>query len=377
MDISKHIAERVKAVPLGRQTSVAIPGLIGMSSGTPDFEPPEFIFEAMREAVAEKRIQYTAWAGTPELRRAVAGKLERENGLDYDPDTEIMVTSGAQEALVSVLMGILDPGEKALIPSPHYGNYSDVARMLGAELVAVPTTIESNFTVDPEALAAAITPSTKLLVIVTPCNPTGTVLPEAVLQSVAALAVERDLLVIADEIYEHYVFDGHRHVSLATLPGMRERTITLNSLSKGFALTGLRIGYVAAPAALIDAFMPFHHAMTICATSIAQAGATAALNHPRDWFAPILKEYDRRRGLWLEALDRLGLPYCEPQGAYYVAFDTSQTGLSGTEFATRLREEAKVMMGKAADSVMRGSLMLKSPQLEEGLERLASFVHGL
>ena len=377
MDISKHLAERVKQVPLGRQTSVVIPGLINMGTGTPDFDPPEFIFEAMSEAIAGHEVKYTLWAGTPELRQAAADKLERENGLTVDPDTEVMTTSGAQEALVAVLMGLLDPGDNALIPSPHYSTYGDVARMIGAELIPVPTTRESNFTIDPEALAAAITPRTKVLVMVTPSNPTGTVLPEETLRGVAELATERDLLVISDEIYEHYVFDGHKHVSMATLPGMRERTITLNSLSKSYALTGLRVGYVAAPAALIDAFMPFHHAITICANSVAQAGATAALNHPRDWFAPILSEYDRRRRLWMSTLDDLGLPYGEPQGAYYVAIDVSQTGLSSGEFAKRLRDEVKIVMGRASDTVMRASLMQTSPEFEEGLERIATFVRGL
>ncbi|MAZ53148.1 MAG: hypothetical protein CMO31_03925 [Trueperaceae bacterium] len=377
MDITKHIAQRVKTIPLGRQTSVAVPGLIGLSSGTPDFEPPEFIFEAMREAIDAKKASYTAWAGSPELRQAAATKLKRENQLTFNPDNEIMVTSGAQEALVSVLMGTLDPGENALIPTPHYGNYSDVARMLGAELVTVPTTIDSNFTIDPDALEASITPKTRMLIIVTPCNPTGTVIPEETLRGIAEVAVRNNLLVLSDEIYEHYVYGEHKHVSLASFPGMRERTIVLNSLSKGYALTGLRVGYVAAREELIDAFMPFHHAMTICATSVAQAGATVALEHPRDWFEPILQEYERRRGVWTTALDQMGFPYCELQGAYYVAFDISDTGLSAAEFSNRLREEGKVLMGNAGPTIMRGSLMQKSPLIEEGLDRLASFSRSL
>ncbi len=377
MDISKHIAKRVQAVPLGKQTSVAIPGLINMGSGTPDFEPPAFIFDAMRAALEQQQVKYTAWAGTPELRQAAATKLERENGLVVDPDSEIMVTSGAQEAVVSVMMGLLDPGENALIPSPHYGTYGEAARMIGGELIPVPTTVESNFTIDVGALAAAITPATKALIMVTPSNPTGTVLPEATLREVAALAIERDLVVVADEIYEHYVFGGHRHVSMATLPGMRERTITLNSLSKGYALTGVRVGYVVAPEAFIDAFMPFHHAITICANAVAQAGAAAALAHPRDWFDPILREYDRRRQLWMTTLDDVGLPYAEPQGAYYVAIDVSDSGLDAAGFSRRLRDEAKVVVGRAAENVLRASLMQDSPKFEEGLERFATFVRGL
>ncbi len=377
MDISKHISKRVQAIPLGRQTSVAIPGLINMGSGTPDFEPPAFIFDAMRAALDQQQVKYTAWAGTPELRQAAATKLEQENGLAVDPDSEIMVTSGAQEAVVSVMMGLLDPGENALIPSPHYGTYGEAARMIGGELIPVPTTVESNFTIDVGALADAVTPATKALIMVTPSNPTGTVLPEATLREVAALAIERDLVVVADEIYEHYVFGGHRHVSMATLPGMRERTITLNSLSKGYALTGVRVGYVVAPEAFIDAFMPFHHAITICANAVAQAGAAAALAHPRDWFDPILREYDRRRQRWMATLDDVGLPYAEPQGAYYVAIDVSGSGLDAAGFSRRLRDEAKIVVGRAAENVLRASLMQDSPKFEEGLERFATFVRGL
>ena len=294
-----------------------------------------------------------------------------------DPDSEIMVTSGAQEAVVSVMMGLLDPGENALIPSPHYGTYGEAARMIGGELIPVPTTVESNFTIDVGALADAVTPATKALIMVTPSNPTGTVLPEATLREVAALAIERDLVVVADEIYEHYVFGGHRHVSMATLPGMRERTITLNSLSKGYALTGVRVGYVVAPEAFIDAFMPFHHAITICANAVAQAGAAAALAHPRDWFDPILREYDRRRQRWMATLDDVGLPYAEPQGAYYVAIDVSGSGLDAAGFSRRLRDEAKIVVGRAAENVLRASLMQDSPKFEEGLERFATFVRGL
>jgi aspartate/methionine/tyrosine aminotransferase len=377
MDISKYLATRTKHIHSGRQTSVAIPGLINMGSGTPDFEPPAFIFEAMQEALDKRKIQYTLWAGIPELRQAIAQKVERQNHFKVDPELEVMVTSGAQEALVTVLMTLLDPGDNVLTPSPHYGVYGEAAEMLGAVLIPVMTTLESNFTIDVEALAAAITPKTKALIIVTPNNPTGTVIPETTLRQIAELAVERNLLVISDEIYEDYLFDGHKHVSLATFPGMRERTICLYSLSKGYALTGVRVGYIVAPANLIEAMLPFHHAMTICANSIAQYGAAAALSQPRDWFTPILSEYDRRRQLWMKTLGMLGLPYSKPQGAYYVAVDISATGLSSSQFSQRLRDEAKIVMGTSGEKLMRASLMQKSPQFEEGLERFGKFVKSL
>ncbi len=385
MDFDRYLSQRAQRVrgSLGRQTSVPIPGLINLGSGTPDFLPPPEVFEAMQRALEAGRVQYTPWTGIPELRAAIAEKLKAENGITVDPDSEVLVTSGAQEALMTVLMTLLDPGDEALTPSPHYDEYTRDATILGGTLVPVPTTLETNFTVRAADLEAALTPRTKALVIVTPNNPTGTVLPEATLREIAALAQQRDLLVISDEIYEYYVYDGHRHISMASLPGMRERTITINSFSKSFGMTGLRLGYIAAPAPLIEAMLPFHHAMMICANAVAQMGGLAALRHPRDWFADILAEYDRRRRQWMASLDDLGLPYSEPQGAYYVFIDIRPTGLSSREFVARAREEARLVFqpgtigGGAGEGFIRGALTQGSPQFEEGLERFVAFVRKL
>lgn len=385
MDFEKHLSQRAQRVrgSLGRQTSVPIPGLINLGSGTPDFLPPPAVFEAMHRALEAGRVQYTPWTGIPELRAAIAEKLRTENGITVDPDSEVLVTAGAQEALMTVLMTLLDPGDEALTPSPHYDEYTRDASILGGTLVPVPTTLESNFTIRAADLEAALTPRTKALVIVTPNNPTGTVLSEATLREIAALAQERDLIVISDEIYEYYVYDGHRHISLASLPGMRERTITINSFSKSFGMTGLRLGYIAAPAPLIEAMLPFHHAMMICANVVAQMGGLAALRQPRDWFASVLTEYDRRRRLWMTTLDEIGLPYSEPQGAYYVFIDIRPTGLSSRDFVTRAREEARLVFqpgtigGGAGEGFIRGALTQGSPQFEEGLERFAAFVRKL
>lgn len=382
MNLDKHLSQRAKTLlgSLGRQTSVPLPGLINLGSGTPDFLPPQHVFDAMQEALSGGRVQYTAWTGIPELRAAIANKLKMENGLEIDPDSELIVTSGAQEALMVTLMTLLDPGDNALTPSPHYDEYTRDAKILGSTLIPVTTTPESNFTVDVADLEAAITPKTKALVIVTPNNPTGTVLPEAKLKEIAALAQTHDLIVIADEIYEYYVFDDHKHVSMATLPGMRERTITINSFSKSFGMTGLRLGYIAAPAAIIEAMLPFHHAMMICANTVTQYGGLAVLSQPRGWFKDILKEYDRRRKLWMAALDEIGLPYSKPQGAYYIFIDIRPTGLNSAEFVSLAREEARLVFqpgtigGGAGEGFIRGALTKASPEFEEGLERFKAFV---
>lgn len=383
MAFEQYLSKRAQAVKgsAGRQTSVSESDVINLGSGTPDFEPPAFIFEAVQKALDTRQIHYTPWLGLPALREAIAGKLERENRLSVDPDKEVLVTTGAQEALTTTLLTLLDPDDEVLIPSPHYAVYSRVASIAGASMIPVATTPESNFTIDAASLEAALTPRTKLIIIVSPNNPTGTVIPEKNLREIAALAVKKDLLVISDEIYEHYLFDDHKHVSLATLPGMRERTVTINSLSKGFALTGLRIGYLSAPEALIDAMLPFHHSMTICAPVLSQYAAIAALSQPRDWFTPILEEYDRRRQAWIHTLESLGLSSAHPQGAYYIFANIQPSGLTGTEFSRRLRSEAKVTMGAGGSGpgeyYLRGSLMQTSPQLEQGLQRFQNFTQDL
>ena len=385
LDLNKHLSSRAKKLhgSLGKQTSVPIPGLINLGSGTPDFLPPRFVFEAMQKALADGKIQYTSWTGIPELRAAIAEKLRIENGVIADPATEILVTSGAQEALMATLMALLDPGDEALTPSPNYDEYTRDATALGGMLVPVPTRPETNFTIDVADLEAAITPRTKALIVVTPNNPTGTVLPEQTLLDIARLAQKRDLIVISDEIYEYYVFDGHRHISMASLPGMKERTITINSFSKSFAMTGMRLGYIAAPAPLLEAILPFHHAMMICANVVTQYGGLAVLSQPRDWFQEILKEYDRRRQLWLHMLDEIQLPYSEPQGAYYVFIDIRPTGLTSAQFVARAREEARLVFqpgtigGGAGEGFIRGALTKGSPEFEEGLERFTSFIQKL
>lgn len=374
-------SRRARAVSIKPQTSIDTGGRINLGSGTPDFAVPDFVVAPMVASLQAQRLQYTAWAGMPELRRAVATKMRRQNGVEVDPETEVLVTAGAQEALMAVLMTLLDPGDEVLITDPHYEVYTRAATIAGATMVPVATRAEDGFVPRVADIEAAITERTRALIVVSPSNPTGAVFPQDVLQGLVDLAAKHDLVVVSDEIYEDYVFDDARHVTVAALPGARERTVSIYSLSKGFALTGIRVGYVVAPPALVQAMLPFHHAMTICAPVTAQIGSVAALEHDRAWFAPILAEYDRRRGVWMEALDRIGLPYVRPRGAYYVFFDVRPTGLDAKTFVRRAGEEAGVTLGTggggAAEGWIRGSLMQRSPKLEEGLERLAAFVRGL
>lgn len=366
---------------LARQTSVSAPGLINLASGTPDFPTPPHVVEAGQRALAEGKTVYTAWAGLPPLREAIAEQLGREKGLRVDPANEIIVTAGSQAAMLTVALSLLDPGDEVLVPTPFYDEYRRDIMLAGASMVAVPTHLAANFEVDPDELERAITPRTKAMILISPSNPTGGVIERATLEQIAAIAQRHDLLVIWDELYERFVYDGFAHVSLATLPGMWERTVVINGFSKCYGMTGWRIGYVAARREICDALLPIAHGMTICAPSMSQYAALAAVTGPQDWFAEVLAEYDRRRRLWMQALDAMGLPYGRPRGAYYLMPNISGTGLSSQQFATALREEANVMIGGAGgatdpfnEGFVRCSLAVPYAQLEQGLEQMAAVV---
>lgn len=376
------ISARARAVGEGfpRQTSVPTSGMITLSSGTPDFPTPAHVIEAAKRALDGKRTTYTEWAGIPDLRRAIARKLEHDNGITVDPDAEVLVTNGTQEAMQVICQTFLDPGDEILIHAPYYDEYRRDALLAGARLVPVPTSRRDNFAIDAGAVAERITARTKAIIVISPSNPSGAVQPLAALQRVAALAAERELLVVADELYEKFVYDGARHHSIASFPGMFSRTITINGFSKCYSMTGFRIGYIAAPAELVRAMLPIKHGMTICAPSVSQWAALAALTGPQEWFGGVLEEYEGRRRMWMEALDAMGLPYNRPQGAYYVYLDVSPTGLTGREFGQRLRQDHNIILGSGGAigtewaSYLRGSLAVPRDVLREGLGRLAEAV---
>ena len=381
--INRLASQRAREVSatLARQTSISAPGMINLASGTPDFATPPHVVEAGQRAIAEGKTVYTAWAGLPALREAIAEQLRREKGLSVDPANEIIVTAGSQAAMLTVTLALLDPGDEVLVPTPFYDEYRRDIMLAGATMVPVPTRLEDNFEVDPDALERAVTPRTKAMILISPSNPTGAVIERATLERIAALAQRHDLLVIWDELYERFVYDGFQHVSLAALPGMWERTVVINGFSKCYGMTGWRIGYVAAGRAISDALLPIAHGMTICAPSMAQYAALAAITGPSDWFDEILAEYDRRRRLWIQALDAMGLPYGRPRGAYYIMPNIGSTGLNSQQFAKALREEANVMIGGAGgatdpfnEGFVRCSLAVPYAQLEQGLERMAAVV---
>ncbi len=381
--VERFASERARQVgaTLSRQTSIPTEGTITLSSGTPDFPTPAHIVEAGRKALADGQTRYTAWQGLPQLREAIADKLARENNLEVNPETDVLVTAGSQAAMLSIVLALVDPGDEIIVPVPFYDEYRRDIMLAGGTLVPVTTKPEDAFEVDPDKVEAAITPRAKGMILISPSNPTGGVLQPATLQRLADIAQRHDLLVIYDELYERYVYEDNRHVSMASLPGMWERTVTINGFSKCYGMTGWRVGYMVACEEIIQAVLPITHGMTICAPAVSQWAALAALEGPHDWFDEVLETYDRRRRIWIENLNEMRIPYGYPQGAYYVLLDVTSTGLSSQEFAKVLREEAKVVVGGGGgatdpynEGYNRGSFTVSDHKLEEGLARMGTIV---
>ncbi len=385
-----HLASRVWDVRGSREDSPFIrllaltkgkDQLISLGRGDPDLPTPPHVVAAAIEALRAGKTKYTVPAGLIELREAIARKLLDENGVAYDPEREIVVTAGTQEAVNVVLQALLDPGDEVILPDPYYMAYFQAIRASGGVAAVVSTTLEDNFVVRPEAIEAAISERTKAIILVSPSNPTGTVIDPETARRVAAIAVEHDLVVISDELYEHVVFDGAAVTSIAALPGMRERTITVNGFSKAYNMTGLRVGYFAAPAAFTGAALELRHMLSICASSVSQYAALAALEGPDDALREALATYVDRRELMLRALREQGVPCNQPEGAFFVFADVRRTGLASFDFCVELLEQEQVQVfpgtqyGAGGEGFVRISFLTPKEQLAEALERFGRFYH--
>jgi aspartate aminotransferase len=354
--------------------------VVSLAGGEPDFDTPSEAVEEAVRALREGFTHYVSSRGIPELRRAIAEKLHRENGIVYDPDTEIVVTVGAKMALLSAILALVEPGEEVVCFGPAWVSYQPMVALAGGRLVAVPLRAEGGrFAFDEEEVRCAITPRTKALLVNTPHNPTGKVFTQGELTFLAGLARERDLVVIADEIYEHIVYDGRRHLSIASLEGMRERTVTVNGFSKAYAMTGWRLGYLAAPAVIASAALALTQQTTTCATSFAQRGAVAALSGGGAAVAAMVAEFGRRRQYLLERLRAIpGVQLVPPEGTFY-AFPRLPGGTPSAEVARRLLEERQVAVvpgsafGEAGEGFVRLSFSCSLEELSRGLDRLEAF----
>jgi aspartate/methionine/tyrosine aminotransferase len=319
--------------------------IIHLELGRPDFDTPDHIKTAAAKALTEGKVHYTSNYGIPELRTAITRKFKTDNALDYDPAGEIIVTVGVTEGILMCMMSLLNPGEEVLIPSPAFPCYTRCAFMAGATPVDVPLTEENNFTPTAELFRSRITDKTRLIAINTPNNPTGAIFGEDVLAELAQLAIERDLIVISDEIYEKQIYNGQKHFSIAALPGMKERTITLNGFSKSHSMTGWRLGYLGASHELVSLLIRIRQYATVCPTSFAQWGAVAALEGSQQCVADMVAEFDRRRRMVVARLHRIpGISFVEPLGAFYVFVNITKLGLPATELAYSLLDEARIAL---------------------------------
>ena len=355
-------------------------GLIRLGRGDPDLDTPKVIVDAAVEALRNGYTHYTHWAGLTELRAAIADKLLRDNAIEYDPNSEIVVTTGGQEAMNVIFQGLIDPGDEVLIADPFYTSYKSVVELAGGKMVYVPTYEKDDFALQPKLIRKQITPKTKVLIVVTPNNPTGSVIPRETLERIAKLAVEKDLLVVSDEIYEKIIFDGLEHVSIATFPGMRERTIVLNGFSKAYSMTGWRIGYMAAPADFIDKIQMIKYNMTISVNHATQAAALAALSPKgQETIEKTRATYAERRRFFMKALDEMGLTYGYPGGALYIFVNIIPTGKTAFEFCRDLLLDARIQIfpGTAyghAEGYVRISLLAPLEQLKIAAERMSKAV---
>jgi aminotransferase len=385
MTARQRLSERVRAVPPSGirkffDVIATMPDVISLGVGEPDFTtPPQIVEEGVRSLRAG-RTHYTSNFGTIELRRALSANLERLYDLRYDPEGEICVTVGASEALAVTLAALVDPGDEVILHEPSYVAYLPAIIFNGGKPVLVATSADDGFELDPDAVARLITPRTKVLFMGYPCNPTGAVLDRGRLEALAALAVKHDLLVVSDEIYDRLVYGDHRHVPIATLPGLRERTVTLGGFSKAYAMTGWRVGYACAPADLLEGIVKVHQYQIMSAPTVAQDAAVVALQGAEQDVVRMVTEYDRRRRMFVTGLNEIGLPTFEPKGAFYAFPSIRPTGLTSDEFSERLLFEEKVAVvpgsafGPSGEGHVRMTLATGYEQLQQALERIGRFV---
>ncbi len=355
--------------------------VISLGVGEPDFVTPWHVREASIYALERGFTSYTANSGLLELRREISRYL-RKFELDYDPETEILVTVGGSEAIDLALRTLLEPGEEVLIPEPTYVSYRPCAVLAGGTPVVVPTGMKDDFRLTKEALVGALTAKTKVLVMSYPNNPTGAVMGSDDLKDVAELIMTRDFFVVTDEIYAELSY-GEPHHSIAAIPGMKERTILVSGLSKAYAMTGWRVGYVAAPREIMQELIKIHQYTILCAPVMGQMAAIEAFRHGDSERDKMVESYNERRRLMVNGFKRVGLDCHEPKGAFYAFPSIASTGLTSEQFAEGLLKEGKVavvpghVFGESGEGFIRASYATSVEQIEKALERMDRFVQKL
>jgi len=356
--------------------------VVGFGAGEPDFDTPQHIKDAATSALANGFTKYTPSSGIPELRQAIADKFKRENGLNYKPG-QIIVSCGGKHSCYNVILATCQEGDEVIIPAPYWLSYPEMVKLAGATPVILETTDQSGFRITPAQLRAAITPRTRLFILNSPSNPTGSVYSPEELKALGDVCIESGILIMSDEIYEHLLYDGAVHRSMASFsPAHFEHTIIVHGFAKAWSMTGWRIGFCAAPEPIARAMDAIQSHSTSNPTSFAQKGAVAALTGPQDHLAGWLGEFDRRRRYAHQRLNEIpGLTCFNAKGAFYLFPNISAAGLGSAEFCARLLEQEKVAavpgIAFGADRYIRISYATSMANLEKGLERIERFVRGL
>jgi len=354
--------------------------VISLGIGEPDFDTPWRIREAAIYSLEQGRTGYTSNLGTPQLREAIAKYVEKKFDVKYDAKSEVIVTVGVSEAIDLALRALLNPGDEVLYHEPCYVSYNPSAVLAHGVAVSIPTFEADNFRLTARELEKKITPRSKVLMLNFPCNPTGATQSREELQRIAALCQRHNLIVLTDEIYSELTYDGAEHVSIASLPRMRERCVFLHGFSKAFAMTGFRIGYACAPAALTEAMMKIHQYSILCAGITAQDAALEALDSGEKDVLMMRREYERRRNFIVSAFNEIGLPCFKPHGSFYVFPNITSTGLTSQEFSVRLLREKKVAVvpgpafGASGEGFVRACYATSLEQIKVAMEKIAEFV---
>ncbi len=357
--------------------------VVALTVGQPDFVTPWHIREAGIDSLERGKTYYTSNSGLPEMREEISRYLKRRFDLTYDPDHEIVVTVGGSEAIDMAMRAILNPGDEVIVPMPCFVCYEPLCRMADGVPVTVVTEEKDNFKLTPEKLKAAITDKTKLLVMPFPNNPTGAIMTKDELEEIADILRGTDIMVLSDEIYAEMTYNGKKHVSIASLPGMWERTVVVNGFSKAYAMTGWRMGYTAAPAPITAQMLKLHQFAIMCAPTTSQFAAVEALKNGDPDIAEMTAEYDARRRFLVDGLRKIGIPCFEPEGAFYVFPNVGAFGMSSEEFCERLLYEGRVAIvpgnafGDCGEGFARISYAYSLKHIKQALERIEAFVKTL
>jgi len=359
-----------------------MPDAISLGVGEPDFDTPWRIREEGIYSLERGRTFYTSNSGLKELKAEIVRYLDRKIGVAYDMNHEVMVTVGGSEAIDIALRAMLEPGDEVLVPQPSYVSYVPCTILADGVPVIIPLKNENEFKLTPEEVEEHVTDKTKILIMPFPNNPTGSIMTKEELKGIAEVVIRHDLFVISDEIYAELTYNG-QHASIASLPGMKERTIVINGFSKGFAMTGWRLGYAAGPGEILEQMLKIHQYAIMCAPTNSQYAAVEGLRNCADEVEEMRLEYDRRRHYLVHTFKEIGLPCFEPFGAFYIFPDIREFGLTSDDFATRLLREEKVAVvpgtafGECGEGFLRISYAYSMDDLKEALGRLERFIGRL